>query len=356
VHLIHGDGNLHEGGPAHDNWPISITSVNFFPFVAEGVASPVVMADVNDDGRPDIAAAGTAGQTFIWDGIQPERPSGFDADHILILDANSRGPLSNVAGSSDRPLLNTFAAGSLGDLDQDGRVDFITGGAGLGLALNLGGGFANSPFEHQIGAWNTNSGAQLPGFPQSIEDYLFFVNPVIVNVDADPYPELVTGSAGYWVRAWDACGREAEGFPKFAGGWIISTVAAGDIDGDDLREIVVATRSGYMFAWNTDAPVDSPQPWPTYRHDNYNTGNADMPLSYGMPTMTEEPIDCPDPVRPDGGVDGGEGDAGADVGAEGDLGGGGCGCYVSSRDEKAPLSALLLALLLGGALFRRRRR
>ncbi|NIS28586.1 MAG: VCBS repeat-containing protein, partial [Actinobacteria bacterium] len=133
VHLIHGDGNLHAGGAAHDNWPISITSVNFFPFVSEGVSSPVVMGDVNDDGRVDVAAAGTAGQTYIWDGIQPPRESGFDGIPILILDANSRGPLSNIVGTSDRPLLNTFAAGSMGDLDQDGRLDFITGGAGLGL-------------------------------------------------------------------------------------------------------------------------------------------------------------------------------------------------------------------------------
>ncbi|NIS35923.1 MAG: hypothetical protein GWO04_40965, partial [Actinobacteria bacterium] len=218
------------------------------------------------------------------------------------------------------------------------------------------GGFSNSPFEHQIGAWRTDTGAQLPGFPQSIEDYLFFDNPVIVNVDADAHPELVTGSAGYWVRAWDACGREADGFPKFTGGWIISSVAAGDIDGDDLREIVVATRSGYMFAWNTDAPVDSPQPWPTYRHDNHNTGNADMPLSNGMSIMTDAPIDCPVPVMPDGGADGGDGgeDAGADGGG-GDVGGGGCGCRTARPGTGSPLGFGAVVVLLALAFSRRRR-
>jgi MYXO-CTERM domain-containing protein len=358
VHLIHGDGNLHADGPFHDNWPITISSVAFYPFIGEGITSPVVMADVDGDDKPDIAAAGQAGNIYIWDGIQPERKSGFDGVPILILNSNSRGALSDVRDPGDRPLLNTFAAGSFGDLDQDGRPDFVTGGAGLGLGLNLAGGFANAPFEHQIGAWETQTGRQLPGYPHTIEDYLFFVNPSIVNVDADPYPEVVAGSGGYWVRAWDACGREADGFPKFTGGWITGSVGAGDIDDDGLLEIVVTTRAGYMFAWNTDAQVDSAQPWPEYRHDNHNTGNYESPLSNGgVPTFTEEPIDCPIPVAPDGGTDAGDGDAGtADGGPTGDVGGGGCGCRIAEPSGPSPAGfALGLALALG-LLVRRRRR
>jgi hypothetical protein len=360
VHLIHGDGNLHDGGPFHDNWPITISSVAFYPFIGEGITSPVAMADVDGDDKPDLAAAGQAGNIYIWDGIQPARESGFDGMPILILDSNSRGHSSDVANPSDRPLLNTFAAGSFGDMDQDGRPDFVTGGAGLNLGLNLAGGFANLPFEHQIGVWETQTGKQLPGFPHTIDDYLFFVNPSVANVDGDPYPEVVTGSAGYWVHAWDACGREADGFPKFTGGWITGSVAAGDVDGDDLIEIVVATRAGYLFAWNTDAPADSAQPWPEFRHDNHNTGNYEAPLSNGgMPTTESEPIDCPAPVMPDGGTDGGAdgGDGGVDPGPPGMVTGGGCSCRVSGGQRTplgAPLGAVLLVAVLG--VWRRHRR
>ncbi len=360
VHLIHGDGNNHAGGAYHANWPITISSVNFYPFIGEGITSPVAMADVNDDGRPDVAAAGQAGQVYIWDGIQPPRDSGFDGVPILVLDAASLGALSNVTNASDRPLLNTFAAGSFGDLDQDGRPDFITGGAGLALGLNLAGGFANVPFEHQLGAWDTTTGKQLPGYPHTIEDYLFFVNPTVFDVDGDDYPELVTGSAGYSVRAWDACGREAEGFPKFTGGWITSAVAGGDIDGDGLLEIVVTTRAGYMFAWNTTAPVDTTQSWPEYRHDNHNTGNYEMPLSNGgTPTKAPAAIECPIPPRPDAGVDGGA-DGGADGGTPGEVGGGGCGCRVSAPPSESggaggPLGATFAVVLAAVALRRRRR-
>ncbi len=355
VHLYHGDGNLHDGGPEHDNWPITIASINFYPFIGEGITSPIAMADVNGDDKPDIAAAGQAGSIFIWDGIQPPRDSGFDGMPILILDSNDRGYSSDVSDSFDKPLLNTFAAGTFGDLDQDGRPEFVTGGAGLRLGLNLAGGYANEPFTHQIGAWETQTGKQLPGYPHSIEDYLFFVNPTVVNVDADPYPEVVTGSGGYWVHAWDACGTEADGFPKFTGGWVTGSVGAGDLDDDGLLEIVVTTRSGYLFAWNTEAPVDSAQPWPEYRHDNRNTGNYETELSNGgVATFATEPLDCPAPPMMDGGTDGGS-DAGTDVGAEGDLGGGGCSCRVASRPKPAPLG-FGFALLFGAALLRRRRR
>ncbi len=353
VHLIHGDGNLHAGGPFHDNWPITIGSVPFYPFVGEGITSPMAMADINGDGRPDITAAGQAGNIYVWDAVQPPRESGFDGMPILLMNSSSRGGLSDVTDPNDKPLLATFAAASFGDLDQDGRPELVTGGAGLGLGLNLAGGFVNRPFAHQVGAWETQTGAQVAGFPRQIEDYLFFVNPTVANVDSDPYPEVVVGSGGYYVHAWNACGVEAEGFPKFTGGWITASVAAGDIDGDDLIEVVVSTRAGYLFAWNTTAPVDSPQPWPEYRHDNHNTGNLEMPNSNPSGDTLPEPIDCPLPPMPDAGADGG--DAGTDSGPSGELGGGGCTCRVASPGAPASPLALGLGALLVGLAARRRR-
>jgi len=293
--------------------------------------------------------AGAAGRITIARAEQPPRMPGADITPITVLDSNDRGPLSNITDGVDRPLLNTFAAGTFADLNQDGVVDFITGGAGLKLAANLAGGYANEPFSHQVGVWDSSTGDMLDGFPQRIEDYMFFVNPTAADVTGDGYPEVIIGSGGYYVHAWDACGREADGFPKFTGQWITSSVAAGDITGDGNLEVIVTTRSGYLYAWRTDGPANGATPWPEYRHDNHNTGNYDYPLSNaGMPQAASQPIECPiDPPMPDGGTDPGE------------PGGGGCDCRVTSHEGRAAAPALpwafaALAVLVAARLRRRR--
>jgi hypothetical protein len=51
------------------------------------------------------------------------------------------------------------------------------------------------------------------------------------------------------LHAFKTDGGEAPGFPKFTGGWIFSTPAVGDLDGDGQRELVTVTREGFLFAW-----------------------------------------------------------------------------------------------------------
>lgn len=359
IHLIHGDGNDHPGGAAHPNWPIEVTSAELFPLVGRGTPSAVAMADIDEDGVVDLAVAGTASRMQVFAGVQPERPDGERAEPIILFDTNRRGPLSDVTSSTDRPLLNTFASASFADLDQDGRPDYVTGGAGLSLALNLAGGYSNEPFGHMVGAWTTVPRADgsgtlapaLPGWPRYIEDYLFFMNPTSADVSGDGYPEVVVGSGGYWLHAWDACGEEAPGFPKFTGSWIIATPAVGDVDGDGMLEVVSVTRLGYMYVFDTEGPADGSITWPEWRHDNANTGNFDMPVDFGTALGASEPIQCDIPVVPDAGpgdVDAGPG--GGDAGP-GPMGGDdGCGCRTTGAGDAS------FALLLAGALLLRRRR
>ncbi|MCS6799879.1 MAG: S8 family serine peptidase, partial [Myxococcota bacterium] len=161
VFLVHGDGHRHPGGPIHANWPLRITSLDVLPLVGIGVTSPMAMANVDDDPEVEIAVAGTAAPLFLVDGRQPPRARGEDVRPLLVFDSGSRGPLSDITDPVDRPLLNAFAAGGFGDVDGDGRPEYLTGGAGLRLAAVFAGGWENAPFSHQVGAWRTDTGKMI---------------------------------------------------------------------------------------------------------------------------------------------------------------------------------------------------
>ena len=84
------------------------------------------------------------------------------------------------------------------------------------------------------------------------------------------------GSAGYYLHAFDANGVEPTGWPKFTGGWHVANPAIGDVDGDGKNEVVVLTREGNLFVWDTAAAAGREE-WPKKRHDLRNTGNYQEP-------------------------------------------------------------------------------
>jgi hypothetical protein len=59
----------------------------------------------------------------------------------------------------------------------------------------------------------------------------------------------------------------------FHGGWILGGPALGDVDGDGYRDMVFASREGYVFAWRSDGRADDSGEWLMMGHDAQRTGN-----------------------------------------------------------------------------------
>ena len=353
--LIDGRGNKAGASPFMPNWPVAMTSLGLFPLIAEGVGNSPVIADIDGDGQLDAIMHGNGSAPLILPmdpgpqnrtatppNAYPTRIDEFTGEPTRGLQPTAIfGPDTKAFRDTMFPL---FAQPSLGDLDQDGLPDIVTSGGSLSMATSL---LAQepptSPTQQLLAMWNAKTGTMMPGSPMLLEDYTFFNSQAIVDVTGDGYPEAITGTGGYYIHAYDACGREADGFPKFVNQWVIATTTLGDITGDDGLELIVNSREGWLYAWKTKGRTDGVIEWESFHHDNHNTGNLEFPLEQGggsaqKPLAIDANGSC---VLPDLGLE--------EQASEG------CGCSVPAQSTETPWY-LLLAGALPALMWMRRRR
>jgi hypothetical protein len=338
------------------NWPMTMGSLKLFPVISEGVVASEAVADFDGDGTPEILIQGNGSRPLILKADPGPQQRFEEPPNRLPIVKNEDGSeqkgldATSIFGERSKAftpdvMLPLFSQPSIGDLDQDGVPDVIVSGGSLSLAGALAGGGSRAERAQQlIAAWSGKTGKMLPGAPMIVGDYTFLVNHVIADVSGDEYPEIITGTGGYFLHAVDGCGREAEGFPKFTNGWIASTAAVGDIDGDPQKslEVVVGTRDGWLFAWKSNGRSDGPVQWESFHHDNANTGNYGTKLDQGSTQRAAKPLECPveeTPKEDKFGVDGG------------------CACRAGAPSGSAPVALAPCGVLAAvAALVRGRRR
>ncbi len=381
IYLIDGRGNK---APSvfFKNWPVTMTSLQLFPLVAEGVPNSGVVGTI--DGKkvavmhgnatlPFILPADPGAQPLIDDtppNALPQRPDPNNPGQTLIgVDpASIFGPLSKAPRPNT--MLPLFAQPSLGDIDQDGTPNVVASGGSLKLAEALG---SKSNIDLQgsnlLTVWSGKTGAMLPASPMILEDFTFFNSQAIADLDGDDYPEVITGSGGYFVHAFNGCGVEPAGWPKFTGQWIISTAAVGDVDGDHKLEVVLGTRNGWLYAWHTEGKDDGIIEWESFHHDNHNSGDLDVPLAQGTPgkkaakpltadmcmtSMSTSSSSSSSSSGMSSSTGGGSSSSSTSSGGGMVQGSGGCGCETPGSSPALPLGGA--GALVGLALLGVRRR
>ena len=171
-------------------------------------SSPAV-GDINNDGFEEIILGSDDGKAYAFDRMGKILP----------------GWPVEIGGSIDQ------SSPALADLDSDGFLEIVMGS----------GGWYTVPGDGQVHVIRYD-GSEQPGWPQAVSGDAF-AGAAVADLDCDGSFEIVAGTTGGHVYAWDAGGSLLLGWPVCTGGPVWSAPALGDLDGDPQLEIIVTANS-----------------------------------------------------------------------------------------------------------------
>jgi hypothetical protein len=297
-------------------------------------ASPAV-ADLDDDGSPEIVAISKDGWLYAWhaDGTPllngtngavrqvgawtQASPALADLDGDRHLEIIVSGSLARVFvlrhDGSDFPgwPVDLFAFGkgspAVGDVDADGDLEIVVTSESDHLYVFAADGTTLPGWPKLVHSDAPDLGpspalGDLDGdgrleivvcsvrspFPQT-KLYVFDAagnallvkpielnaqsSPILADLDADGTVDIVHGGEAGVMHAWNLTGEELNGFPIPIGDYIRGTPEYCDLDSDGVGDLVLAGWNKKVYAWRmSGAYRPEHAPWPTYHGNIARTG------------------------------------------------------------------------------------
>lgn len=289
LYALHADGVAHGGSGQQRGWnpaafvdgfPVrtAMLTTELLPLVGTGSNGSPALADLDGDGRLEIATMSAVGPAYVFnaDGVSHFGRAASGEDLTLPSE-----PFGSGSDSDDMPAFGALGAAVIAELAGEGQGFFVLAPvAGFGKLVDIQVAARQFPADNHLAAWRVTGAdgapvepAFAPAFPRRVNDLQFIAGPAVADISGDGLPEAIQGSGVYDLHAIDAEGNQPPGWPKFTNGWMVGTPAVGDIDGDGLLEVVATTREGYLFAWRTAGDECGPVLWRRYHHDEWGTGN-----------------------------------------------------------------------------------
>jgi len=160
---------------------------------------------------------------------------------------------------------------ALGDFNGDGSLEIVAIEAVSGNESNI----------HVVYADTTGGftpGTNMPGYPISLPGNSES-SPVVGDINGDELPDVVFGIGGGSedspnnIYAFSASGASIDGFPITLGGPIRPTPIICDLDNDSDVDIVYGGWDLLIHVWDMPFPYDSLNvPWPTFACNSARTG------------------------------------------------------------------------------------
>lgn len=277
------------------------------PVLTNGINSAPSIGDVDGDGQKEIVVAMLTGPTRLYmikangvvmpgwpKAINPQLPINITTwSYPALGDLDGDGAMECVIGGANG-LVHAFRADgsyvpgwpqttkpvavnapAIGDIDGDGIPEVIAGNDKF---------LENGVWTNYLYAWRAD-GAIMPNWPVKYDRFISFSAfgygaPALADLDQDGRADIILSSdtlGGSWsaLNAYKFDGSKVPGFPKptlDTGAFVTNTVAVADLDGDGSMEMAWIDFDALLYVWDLPAPSTAVAPWPMFHHDERHSG------------------------------------------------------------------------------------